>query len=301
MATSMTKRRSLDLPPAFIRHNGADPAWLRALPDLLARLAADWSLTLDPHFPEIAINYVAPAARADGRPCVLKISRHVDETRNEIAALRLWDGDGAARLLEAEPDSGALLIERLDPGTMLVEVAESDDDAATVIAAGILRQLWRPVPERHGLRPLGSWCDAYDRNREPLSRGADGFPAALFRRADTLRRDLLTSTETPTVLHGDMHHFNVLRAQRAEWLAIDPKGLAGDRCFDVCQFFRNPHDVPTSVNRRRLDIFCAELDLDRRRTKDWCVVHAVLDACWDFEDGHPWQRAVTYAEETLLF
>jgi streptomycin 6-kinase len=294
---------SLDLPPEFIRRNDQDPAFLRALPDLIAELADRWSLTLGPHFPDIAYNFVAPATRAGGTHAVFKLSRHVDETRDEIAALRLWDGDGAARLLEADPEIGALLLERLYPGTMLTEVAEADDDAATLSAAAVLRRLWRPLPEAHGLRPLASWCAAYDRNREALSRGADGFPATLFRRADAMRRDLLASTKTQTILHGDLHHFNVLRAQRAEWLAIDPKGLVGDRSFDVCQFLRNPlpAGVSPAVNRRRLDIFCAELGLDRERTKDWCFVHAMLDACWDFEDGNPWQDAVAYAEATLSF
>jgi streptomycin 6-kinase len=323
----------LDLPPELVRLNEADPVWLRGLPDLLDRLARRWSLTVERHFPDIAYNYVAPATRfgADGRPrpCVLKVSRRLGEAANEIAALRLWDGRGAARLIEADPEVGALLIERVEPGTMLVEVAETDDDAATLIAAGVLRQLWQPVLEPadpRGLRPLESWCAAYDRNREALSRGADGFPAALFRRADALRRDLLASAGRPTALHGDMHHYNVLREHRGGWLAIDPKGIAGDRCFDVCQFFRNPRDRPSpQVNRRRLDIFCAELGLDRQRTKDWCLVHAVLDACWDFEGpiaregtggfshepnargrsttpgDRPWRRAVARAEATLSF
>lgn len=294
-------RGALDLPLSFVVQNNEDPAWLAALPDLTARLAAAWSLSLDRHFPRIAINYVAPATRADGTSCVLKVSRHVGETRNEIAALRLWDGDGAVRLLEADPDVGALLVERLNPGTMLVEVADSDDPAATVIAAGVLRQLWRPVPEHGGLRSLGSWCDAFDRNREALSRGDGGFPSALFQRADAARRDLLRSTEIPLVLHGDLHHFNILRAQCDPWLAIDPKGLSGDPCFDVCQFCRNPHAVAPRVNRRRLDIFQAELGLDRDRIKAWCFVHAMLDACWEFEAGHSWERAVAYAEETLSF
>lgn len=294
-------RRTPDFPPEFIRRNEDAPAWLRSLPALLARLAARWSLTLAPPFPSIAINYVAPATRADGTPCVLKVSRYIGDTGNEIAALHLWGGDGAARLLESDPAIGALVIERVSPGTLLTTVAEEDDDAATGIAARMLEHLWRPAPERHGLRPLDSWCDAYDRNRDALAHGAGGFPAALFRRADAARRDLLASTATPTVLHGDLHHYNILRAQRAAWLAIDPKGLVGDRCFDVCQFFRNPRAVPPAVNRRRLARFCAELGLDRERTKAWCLVHAVLDACWDFEGGRSWARAVAYAEATQSF
>lgn len=294
-------REILDLPAEFIRRNAADTAWLRALPTLLDQFAQRWSLALDQHFPGIAFNYVVPATRADGTRCVLKVSRHLDETRNEIAALRRWDGHGAARLLEADRDLGALLIERIEPGNTLVAVAESDDAAATSIAAEMLRQLWRPVPEPHGLRTLESWCDAYDRNRAALARGEGGFPADLFQRADAIRRDLLSSTEGPALLHGDLHHFNILRARRAPWLAIDPKGLIGDRCFDICQFLRNPHDVPTVVNRRRLDQFCAELSLDRTRTRDWCFVHAMLDACWAFEDGDPWEHTVAYARETLAF
>jgi streptomycin 6-kinase len=291
----------VDLPAKFIEKNEADPAWLEALPARLEELAERWSLRLEPHFAGIEYNYVAPATRTDGTRAIFKISRHIDDTRNEIAALRLWDGDGAARLLDAEPEFGAQLIERLEPGTMLVEVAADDDDAATLIAAGMMRSLWRPAPVEHGLRTLDSWCDAYDRNRDALSHGVDGFPVVLFRRADALRHELLASTEEPSVLHGDLHHFNVLRAQRAEWLAIDPHGLLGDRCFDICQFLRNPipQVIPVDVIRRRLDIFCSELGLDRERAQAWCLVHAVLDACWDFEDGRPVHRAVAYAEQML--
>ncbi|HZQ34420.1 MAG TPA: aminoglycoside phosphotransferase family protein [Dehalococcoidia bacterium] len=305
----------LDLPPAFLEKNLADPAWLAALPALLTELAERWAIRVGTHVPGIIYNYVAPATRADGTRCILKVSRHVDETRNEIAALQLWNGEGAARLIAAEPERGALLLERLQPGTMLTAVAEERDDTATRIAASVLRRLWRPARAGDGLRPLASWLGAYDRNRDALARGAGGFPAALFQRADALCDDLLASTSEDTVLHGDLHHFNVLlhRPRQAgrraalpedeQWLAIDPKGLAGDRCFDVCQFFRNPlpRGVPLAVITRRLNIFCHELALERRRVKDWCLVHAVLDACWDFEDGRPWQQAVAYAEATLSF
>jgi streptomycin 6-kinase len=269
---------------------------------LVEQLAARWSLQVEAPFPLTPGspgNFVAPATRADGTQVVLKVSRHVADTRTEIEALRMWNGVGAARLLESEPDLGALLLERVQPGTMLVETA--DNDECVRLAAGVLRQLWRPLPGQHGLRPLESWCAAYDRNRDALRRGDGGFPSALFQRADDLRGELLASTQSPVALHGDLHHFNVLRSARAEWLAIDPKGLAGDRCFDLCQFLRNPVPVPAQVNRRRLDVFCAELGLDRVRASQWCLVHAVLDACWHYEDGRAWQASAAYAEEASSF
>ena len=276
---------------------------MHAPADLVTHLAALWHLDVGPAFPTtfgLPGNFVAPARRADGSTAVLKISQYVPETRTELAALRLWDGQGAARLLAADPDHGALLLEHIQPGGMLAEAA-TDEDGAVEVTAGLLRQLWRPLPGAHELRPLETWCAAYDRNRAALSRGVDGFPAALFQRADALRAHLLSSTTRCVALHGDLHHYNVLRSARAEWLAIDPKGLAGDPCFDICQFLRNPVPVPPDVNRRRVDVFCAELGLERERVQQWCLVHAMLNACWDYEDGRPWHTDVAYAEQTRSF
>ncbi|MBM4418173.1 MAG: hypothetical protein FJ033_07655 [Chloroflexi bacterium] len=298
-----------DLPERFRAFNAVDPAWVAALPDLLAGLAKDWDLAIGPYYPNIWINYVAPATRVlpgGGREGgVLKVSRYLDETANEIAALRRWEGDGAARLLRVDETRGAMLLERIDPGTMLVDLAESDDDEATHITAGLLRRLWRPLDptDLRGLRPLADWCAAYDRNRPALIAGTGGFPADLFARADALRAALLETTDAHHVLHGDMHHFNVLRDCRRGWTAIDPKGLAGDRHFDICQFMRNPSDRTTlEMNRHRLDIFCVELGLDRARARDWCFVHAMLDACWEHEDAptaENWRPRVAFAEQML--
>jgi streptomycin 6-kinase len=242
-------------------------------------------------------NFVAPAITAHGSRVVLKISHHRQETRNEIAALRLWAGNGVARLLAADADLGAILLERVLPGTMLAEVA--DDDETVRVTASVLRQLWLPLPPENGLQSLETWTRAYERNRDALNAGAGSFPRALFQRADALRSELLATTTAPVALHGDMHHFNVLRSDRAGWLAIDPKGLAGDRHFDVCQFLMNPVPVSAPVNRHRLDLFSAELDLDRKRLSQWALLHAVLNACWSFEENRDWRSAVAYAEETL--
>jgi streptomycin 6-kinase len=242
---------------------------------------------------------VAPVTRQDGTAAVLKVSRYIRETRSEIAAMQLWNGAGAARVLESDAERGALLLERVQPGSMLSEIVE--DDATVRTACAVLRQLWCGTAE-YGLTPLASWCAAYARNRPALGSGAcSEFPMSLFQQADALRRELLESTRESVALHGDLHHFNVLRSSRAGWLAIDPKGLVGDRCFDVCQFLRNPTRVTPATNRRRLDIFSDELGLDRRRLAQWAVVHAVLDACWTYEQQRDVRPAVEYAHETLSY
>jgi len=115
------------------------------------------------------------------------------------------------------------------------------------------------------------------------------------------------------VLHGDVHHFNILRAdqtrpgEQATWLAIDPKGLAGDRCFDLGQFLLNPSSDLSSPDDksldqilRRLDIFSDELGLDRQRAQDWAALHSVLQSCWSHEEGREgWRRHVARAEALL--
>jgi len=267
-------------------------------------LAQRWSVRVDSlkPFPTafgLPHNFVAEAVLTDGTRVVLKITGYHDELANEVAALRVWNGNGSACILRADLDRHAILLERIQPGVMLAEFSD-DDDAAVRITADLLRQLW--IPRSDGLRSLDSWCDAYERNRTALLAGVDGFPKQLFARADALRRVLLESTADPVALHGDMHHYNVLQSDRAGWLAIDPKGLFGDRHFDVCQFLRNPfRPVTAAENRQRLDHFSELLDLDRQRLSDWALVHAVLDACWSFEDGADWRPKVAYAEETLTY
>src|SRR4051812_44946182 len=114
----------INLPEKFVRTqielNGAEgTAWLERLPARIAALAERWGLRVEPPFPNLSYNFVAPATREDGSPAVLKIGYPNAELMSEIAALRLYDGHGITQLLEAEAESGAFLIERLLPGATL--------------------------------------------------------------------------------------------------------------------------------------------------------------------------------------
>src|SRR5436190_5152856 len=133
----------------------AGAEWLTRLPDILAAIAQQWSLTILPHFANLSYNYVAPAVQADGTDVILKLSVPNAELLTELNALRLYDGRGICRLLAFDQTQGAMLLERLKPGVMLASV--TDDEEATTIAAQVMRQLWRPAPTEHNFPTIAKW------------------------------------------------------------------------------------------------------------------------------------------------
>jgi streptomycin 6-kinase len=286
-------------------HAAAGAAWLRGLPALLADCARHWSLTIQPPFAPLTYNYVAPALRADSTPVVLKVGFPCRELHTEIAALQLYNGHGIARLLDADAQRGALLLERLLPGTPLVEL--TDDEQATTIAAQVMRQLWRgpagAPPTEHPFPTVGEWAHGMARLRAEFGGGTGPFPARLVDRAERLFGELLGSMGAPVLLHGDLHHWNILAAEREPWLALDPKGVIGEPEYEVGALLRNPlpqllqMPQPKRVLARRIDLLTEHLGFDRARVIGWSLAQAVLSAWWSYEDhGYGWEGAIAVAE-----
>ena len=216
--------------------------WLQRLPDLLTHCAARWALTLEPPFDPLTYNYAAPAVRADGTRVVLKVGVPCRELATEVEALRLFDGQGAVRLLDADADKGILLLERLMPGAPLLSVP--DDGQATGIAASVMQGLRRPAPAGHTFPTVAEWFAGLARLRAQFDGGTGPFSTRLVEEAEALSAELIQSTAETALLHGDLHHGNILRAGRAPWLAIDPKGVVGDPAFEPSAFLLNPVPQP---------------------------------------------------------
>ena len=279
-------------------------AWLARLPALLDDCARRWSLTLLPPFP-LSYNYVAPATRADGRPVVLKVGIPGGEPINQIAALRHYQGHGMVELLAADADVGAFVLERLTPGVSLIHM--HDDEQATAIAAEVMRQLWQgpggAAPPAHPFPNIADWADGMQRMRAHFGGGTGPFPRALAEEAESLFADLLASQAAPVLLHGDLHHDNILSATRAPWLAVDPKGVVGEPAFEVGALLRNPlpqlldRPNPGRVMARRVDQLAEALGIDRARIRGWGLAQAVLSAWWCIEDsGYGWEPTIACAE-----
>ena len=261
-------------------------AWLERIPQLLEECAERWDLTIGPPFAGLSYNYVAPGATSEGTPVVLKLGFACPEVTCEIEAMRFYRGDGIARLLDADEHIGAQLLERLTPGSEVL--ALDDDKAATEIAATLMRRLWRALPEDHPFPSLEQWSMAL------VNVGAQRsvqwpFSRKQLERAMDLRADLLASAPPPVLLHGDLHHHNILSATREPWLAIDPKGVAGDPAFDAARWFSNPmpwllrQPDARAITARRVDQFSDLLELDTHRVVAWGFANTVLSGCWALE------------------
>jgi streptomycin 6-kinase len=275
-------------------------AWLRALPETIAQIAARWSLVMDAPFANLTYNYVAPGARSDGTPVVLKLGVPNPELMSEVAALRVYSGRGMVALLEADAAAGALLLARVSPGASLV--TEHNDDRATLVAAEVMRKLRCRPPAEHAFPTVARWGQAFARLRSRFDGGSGPLPAPVFSRAEALYAELLSSSSSDVVLHGDLHHDNILAAGDAGWLAIDPKGVIGDPAFEPASLLLNPPGLENraSLDRllaRRIDILSEALGLEAERLRGWAEAKAVLSACWTIEDhGDAWQPAIALAE-----
>ena len=299
----------LSIPDNFVRcmvelYDAEGVAWLERLPALIAACERRWSLVTGPPFP-LSYNYVAPAVQADGTNVVLKVGFPGRELMTEIEALRLYDGHGIVRLLDVDREQGSLLLERLMPGTPLAEVA--DDVEATSIAAGVMRKLWQgpggTPPARHDFPSVADWAAGLGRLRDEFGGGTGPFPVALVEEAETLFAELIGSMGAPVLLHGDLHHENILAAEREPWLALDPKGVVGEAEYEVGALLRNrqPEQLAAPetgrILARRVAQLAEELGFDRTRLHGWGLAQAVLSAWWSYEDhGHGWEGAMVVAE-----
>ena len=264
------------------------PEWARWVDGLAAtqrEVLEEWSVRRDGPAQHGHCSLVQPVRTAAGGPAVLKLGFPDEESAHEHLALQHWGGDGAARLLRADPRRRALLLERLHPET-LGEVA--DVEACETVAGLYPRLHRRPPPQ---LRLLSTLAARWHDQLAGVPRQAP-VPHRLVQQARALTRDLGGDPATDaTLLHGDLHYDNVLAADREPWLAIDPKPLAGDPHYEPAPMLWNrweevvaTGDVRDAV-RRRFHALVDVAGLDEERARDWVVIRVVLNAVWELRDA----------------
>lgn len=248
----------------------------------IGRYLTAWNLQLEGEPWTTPSSELARVRSSDHGACMLKIPFD-DEERAGSRVLAWWNGDGAAPVYAVDAD-GAVLMQRADPGTPLLEAAqtaEPPDYAADEEATRQLIEVAQRLHKHGGVRPdelrsLRSWF----RGLFAWAERAGGF----YARAAQVAEELLADQHGDVVLHGDLHHENVLWfGPQREWLAIDPKGIYGDPAFDFATLLTNPDcDVILRPGRleRQVEVISDATDISADRLLHWTVAWAGLSVAW---------------------
>jgi streptomycin 6-kinase len=247
-------------------------------------LLDEWQLTVDGAPRSGFYSVVQPVRTADGVPAMLKVGFPDDESEHEHLALRRWNGNGAVRLLGADPYRRALLLERLhDRDLRTVPVLD-----ACQIVVDLYQRIH--IPALPQLRTLSSYIARWNAGLAALPRSAP-IPRRLVEQAVSLGRNLNADNRNDKVIHCDLHYENVLAANREPWLVIDPKPVNGDPHYELAPMLWNRweelvSDVREGVRRRFYTLVDAA-GLDENRARDWVIVRMMHNAMWSLEDAEP--------------
>ncbi len=252
-------------------------AWLDRLPAMLEELAGRWSLRTGPPFEHanVTCSWVAPVVCADGTSAVLKLGMPHMEAAYEIQGLRFWNGNPTVRLVAADDNYGAMLLERCQPGYTLHSEPEYKQD---VVIATLLKRLWVRSGSPNDLQQFRHLSDMLEVWRHETLAQAQQWPdAGLVREGLRVWEALANPLPTDTLLATDLHAGNILRSEREPWLVIDPKPFIGDAPYDLVQHLHNCearlHGDPIGMVKRLADL--AEVDTERLRL--WTFSRAAAD------------------------
>jgi streptomycin 6-kinase len=250
-----------------------------------------WHLTVDGESIITQTSHLLPVLYHN-RPCMLKIAL-IEEERLGGQVMVWWDGFGAAKVFLY--DDQAILMERAIGSRSLVEMVKTNqDEEASAIICSVVAKLHaapsKTLPEK--VIPLSKWF----RSLKPAAEKHGG----ILKKAWLMSEYLLEKPQKLVVLHGDIHHQNILDFGADGWLAIDPKGLLGEHYFDYANIFCNPNEE-TAMKPGRLErqarVISERAGLDYQRLLQWGLAYAGLSAAWHFEEGSNADLALNIAEK----
>ncbi|MFS0775150.1 aminoglycoside phosphotransferase family protein [Neobacillus sp. 3P2-tot-E-2] len=265
----------------------AGEAWIESLEKRVETYLQKWELTSEGPVDNLSYNFVIKVTDSHGTPLILKLGVPNFDTRNEMVTLQAYNGEGCAKLLKSDPENGVMLLERLVPGKMLS--AESDEMVVLENFIKVWKAIRRPVPVGTPTPSLSHWFEGLTRYR---NAGEGPIPLKHVQLAEEYFHQVMETSEGPQLLHGDLHHENILYSEEKGWMAIDPKGVAGDPYFDVISFLINQLESksdPRTILKLRIDTISGQMGLDRGRLLKAAIALGTLYACWGVEDLADWE------------
>jgi streptomycin 6-kinase len=260
--------------------------WLESLPQIVGEIERNRGLKIGAPFANLSYHFVAPCTLADKSAAVVKIGfpGEAENIRNERKMLEYLDGRAVNRLLDFDENRFAFLLEKLIPGENLKTVCAESREKAVAIAIETMRAFWQKPPENYDFPRLADWFEGLK------SAEKTPFDSKYISKALGFFERLNSSPVPERLLHGDFHHENILSAERAPFLAIDPKGIVGHAAYDIGVFLLNHakwlKKEPNLPEKLKIAIeqFGQTFEIEPRDLRRWVFAHSVLSAWWTFEE-----------------
>ncbi|GAA0613017.1 aminoglycoside phosphotransferase family protein [Paenochrobactrum glaciei] len=250
----------------------------------------DWTIQEHALLAETFSSFIWKVRLLNDKIAIVKEIKIFDDDEDELRGshyLRWHNGGACVRLLDFQ--GRQMLLEYAGEKTLKQVITEQSDSNATAIAAEVIKDLLarsdKPVPAQ--LQPL---CDRFQSLFEKARSDYLSKPDSFYVEAATMAERLLGNQQNLRVLHGDIHHENIMLSKRG-WLVIDPKGLYGDMAFDVANMFSNPlHQTDLTADPKRIanmaECFAKALKQSPRHILDYAMIYGALSASWHAEDGN---------------
>lgn len=210
----------------------------------------------------------------------------------ELQALKLFNGNGYVTLLEYDQEYNGLLLENITPGNTLSTLFPQEDARSFEIMVELIKKMQKTDVTNHEneFETVADWLELLH------TFASKKISKDLLHKAYQLSQILLTKDQDKYLLHGDLHHENILQCadnplDSNSWVIIDPKGVIGPIEFEVIRFIFNPlpgllqQHNPKEIIQRRIEQINRMFGFEKQRLLDWCFVQAVLSACWAEQGG----------------
>ncbi len=278
---------AINIPPKFVSGIMSDfgetgKSWLETIPSKFQSYCEKWNLIVDGEPAHGHLSLVVPVIRDDEK-CVLKVAWMDEASHFEVQALQLWNGNGAVKLLNSDPDDGVQLLERLNFNKTLEHTNAGE---AITVAGKLLRRLAIPAPsEFPKLKDqteltIRIMLDRWEKLGEPFSK-------QILHSAIEKAQKLAPTTAELLVDH-DLHYGNVLEGEREPWLVIDPKVIAGDPEFGLFPLMLRRQEETKDIESltHRFNKLIESGELDEEISRGWTLVRCVDYWLWALSVGY---------------
>ncbi len=268
-------------------HHQAGEDWLNNLPSFLQLHASKLGITFMQPFSNLSYHYVAPVIMPNGETAVFKCTIPNSEFERDVNALLTFDSNTSVKVFAHDTNQGWALLEHCQPGIDLTNV----DDSIAINAIAHLLSTRISTPSEKLTYAFPSISDWLQRLNNPVNHSEQSIHT---NNAQSIKQDLLSDQQPQYLLHGDLHHANILTAQREPYLMIDPKGVIGESMYELTPMMYNPindligeHSESRLRNRlqRRMSLIQSNINIDSHRLWLWCYVQACLSMCWFIDDN----------------